>query len=183
MNLSKKARLATLMGGLCAGLTAQTASADNSVIEEVIVTAAKRGDASTLDIPASISVASEDLISKRGMVGMEDYLRTLPSTNFLDRGAGRNGIIIRGVTASPQDDIAVGVYIDETPVTGLGNEFGGNPDLKYVDVQRIEVLRGPQGTLYGSTATGGVVNINFKQPVMGEIEGSGEISLGNYNHE
>ena len=176
MNLSKKARLATLMGGLCAGLTAQTASADNSVIEEVIVTAAKRGDASTLDIPASISVASEDLISKRGMVGMEDYLRTLPSTNFLDRGAGRNGIIIRGVTASPQDDIAVGVYIDETPVTGLGNEFGGNPDLKYVDVQRIEVLRGPQGTLYGDGSIAGTVRVIPNAPDLSvfsaEIAGS-----------
>ena len=134
MNLSNKAKLAAVLGGLCAGgFGAQTASADGAgaVLQEILVTATKRGDASTLDIPASISVADEDLISKRGMVGMEDYLRTLPSTNFLDRGAGRNGIIIRGVTASPQDDIAVGVYIDETPVTGMGSLAGGNPDLKF----------------------------------------------------
>ncbi len=162
MNLSKKAKLAAVLGGLCAGgFGAQTASADGAgaVLQEILVTATKRGDASTLDIPASISVADEDLISKRGMVGMEDYLRTLPSTNFLDRGAGRNGIIIRGVTASPQDDIAVGVYIDETPVTGMGSLAGGNPDLKFIDMQRIEVLRGPQGTLYGDGSIAGTVRV------------------------
>ncbi|MDA9372148.1 TonB-dependent receptor, partial [Porticoccaceae bacterium] len=158
MNLTKKAKLAAVLGSLCAaGLNMSLASADSRAIEEVIVSASKRGDVSVMDISASISVASGDLISKRGMVGMDDFLRSLPSTNFLDRGAGRNGIIIRGVTASPQDDVAVGVYIDETPVTGMGNEFGGNPDLKYVDMQRIEVLRGPQGTLYGDGSIAGTV--------------------------
>ena len=158
MNLTEKAKLAAVLGSLCAaGLNVSLASADSRAIEEVIVSASKRGDVSVMDISASISVASGDLISKRGMVGMDDFLRSLPSTNFLDRGAGRNGIIIRGVTASPQDDVAVGVYIDETPVTGMGNEFGGNPDLKYVDMQRIEVLRGPQGTLYGDGSIAGTV--------------------------
>ena len=110
------------------------------------------------------------------MVGMEDYLRTLPSTNFLDRGAGRNGIIMRGVTASPQDDMAVGVYIDETPVTGMGSLGGGNPDLKYVDMQRIEVLRGPQGTLYGDGSIAGTVRVIPNAPDLNgfsaEIAGS-----------
>jgi len=100
------------------------------------------------------------MIAKTGMVGMDDYLRTLPSTNFLDRGAGRNGIIVRGVTASPQSDVTVGVYIDETPLTGLGSSSpgsGGNPDLKFVDMQQVEVLRGPQGTLYGDGSIAGTV--------------------------
>lgn len=179
MTLSKKAKLAAVIGSLCAGgFGAQAASADEAgtVLQEILVTATKRGDASTLDIPASISVADEDLISKRGMVGMEDYLRTLPSTNFLDRGAGRNGIIMRGVTASPQDDMAVGVYIDETPVTGMGSFGSGNPDLKYVDMQRIEVLRGPQGTLYGDSTIAGTVRVIPNAPDLSgfsaEIAGS-----------
>ena len=164
MRLNKKTVLASLLGGLCASLVTQTVSAQSdegpaTALEEIVVTATKRGDTSVLDIPASISVASEDQISKRGMVGMDDYLRSLPSANFLDRGAGRNGIIIRGVTASPQDDIAVGVYIDETPVTGMGSLGSGNPDLKYVDMQRIEVLRGPQGTLYGDGSIAGTVRV------------------------
>ena len=191
MNLSKKAKLAAVLGGLCAGgFGAQTASADGAgvVLQEILVTATKRGDASTLDIPASISVADEDLISKRGMVGMEDYLRTLPSTNFLDRGAGRNGIIMRGVTASPQDDMAVGVYIDETPVTGMGSLGSGNPDLKYVDMQRIEVLRGPQGTLYGDSTIAGTVRVIPNAPDLSgfsaEIAGSSSSTadLGGQNN-
>ena len=158
MTTNRKSKLVAILGCLSLGsFSAYVTGAEGSVLEEIVVTATKRGDTSTLDIPASISVANEDQISKRGMVGMDDFLRSLPSTNFLDRGAGRNGVIIRGVTASPQDDIAVGIYIDETPVTGMGNEFGGNPDLKYVDMQRIEVLRGPQGTLYGDGSIAGTV--------------------------
>ena len=177
MNLNKKTKLAAVLGSLCAaGLNVSLASADSPVIEEVIVSASKRGDVSVMDIPASISVASGDLISKRGMVGMDDFLRSLPSTNFLDRGAGRNGIIMRGVTASPQDDIAVGVYIDETPVAGMGSLGGGNPDLKYVDMQRIEVLRGPQGTLYGDGSIAGTVRVIPNAPDLSgfsaEIAGS-----------
>ena len=84
-----------------------------------------------------------------GLVGMDDLSALhCHATNFLDRGAGRNGIIIRGVTASPQTDATVGVYVGETPLTGLGSASpgsGGNPDLKYVDMQRVEVLRGPSG--------------------------------------
>lgn len=177
MNFKNKAKLAAAIGTLCIGGFATTlVSAQSSGIEEVIVTANKRGDTSVLDIAASISAASGDQISKRGMVGMDDYLRSLPSTNFLDRGAGRNGIIIRGVTASPQDDIAVGVYIDETPVTGMGSLAGGNPDLKYVDMQRIEVLRGPQGTLYGDGSIAGTVRVIPNAPDLNgfsaEIAGS-----------
>lgn len=148
---------------------------DQNVIEEIVVTATKR-DTNLQETAVSVSVASADLIEKTGMVGMDDFLRTLPSTNFIDRGAGRNGIIVRGVTASPQTDVTVGVYIDETPVTGLGDYGGGNPDLKYIDMQRVEVLRGPQGTLYGDGSIAGTVRAIPNQPDLttfsGEIAGS-----------
>ena len=179
MNSNKKLKLAAVIGSLCAsGISAQAISADSKApaLEEVIVTASKRGDVNLQDTPMSISVASEDMIAKTGMVGMDDYLRTLPSTNYLDRGAGRNSIIVRGVTASPQDDVTVGVYIGETPVTGLGSYRGGNPDLKYVDMQRVEVLRGPQGTLYGDGSIAGTVRAIPNGPDLsaftGEITGS-----------
>jgi outer membrane receptor protein involved in Fe transport len=169
LNLGNKLKLATLIGSLCTGsISAQVVSAESAEesaesaegLEVILVTAGKRGATRVQDIPVSISAVSEDQISKRGLVGMDDYLRSTPSTNFLDRGAGRNGIIIRGVTASPQTDSTVGIYIDETPLTGLGSSSpgsGGNPDLKFVDMQRIEVLRGPQGTLYGDGSISGTV--------------------------
>jgi len=169
--LNNKLKLVTVIGSLCAGgISAQEISAESveSVestestegVEVILVTAGKRGATRVQDIPLSISAVSEDQISKRGLVGMDDYMRSIPATNFLDRGAGRNGIIVRGVTASPQTDATVGVYVDETPLTGLGSASpgsGGNPDLKFVDMQRIEVLRGPQGTLYGDGSIAGTV--------------------------
>lgn len=182
MNSNMKLKLASVIGSLCAcGFSAQTISAASEapVLEEVVVTASKRGNVSLQDTAMSISVASEDMIAKTGMVGMDDFLTTLPATNFLDRGAGRNGIIIRGVTASPQTDTTVGVYVGETPLTGLGSASpgsGGNPDLKYVDMQRIEVLRGPQGTLYGDGSIAGTVRAIPNEPdpsaFSGEVTGS-----------
>ena len=184
MNTNKKLKLAAAVAGVCLGfLSTQPASAADSTLalEEVVVTATKRGDTNAQDIPMSISVASGDMIAKQGLVGMDDFLRAVPATNFLDRGAGRNGIIIRGVTASPQTDATVGVYIDETPLTGLGSSSpgsGGNPDLKFVDMERIEVLRGPQGTLYGDGSIAGTVRVIPNAPDLSTI--SGEIA-GNFS--
>ena len=184
MNTNKKLKLAAAVAGVCLGfLSTQPASAADSTLalEEVVVTATKRGDTNAQDIPMSISVASGDMIAKQGLVGMDDFLRAIPATNFLDRGAGRNGIIIRGVTASPQTDATVGVYIDETPLTGLGSSSpgsGGNPDLKFVDMERIEVLRGPQGTLYGDGSIAGTVRVIPNAPDLSAI--SGEIA-GNFS--
>lgn len=168
-NLGNKLKLATVIASLCAGgVSAQAISAESveesaesaEGVEVILVTAGKRGATRVQDLPVSISAVGEDQISKQGLVGMDDYLRSIPATNFLDRGAGRNGIIVRGVTASPQTDATVGIYVDETPLTGLGSASpgsGGNPDLKFVDMQRIEVLRGPQGTLYGDGSIAGTV--------------------------
>ena len=184
MNSSKNLKVMAALAGLCAGfISTQAISADDKklTLEEVIVTATKRGDANQQNIAMSISAVGGDNIVKQGLVGMDDLLRSTPSTNFLDRGAGRNGIIIRGVTASPQTDATVGVYIDETPLTGLGSSSpgsGGNPDLKFVDMERIEVLRGPQGTLYGDGSIAGTVRVIPNAPDLSSF--SGEIA-GNFS--
>ena len=86
---SKKLNLAFAIAGLCAaGGGAQLVSAETGALvpEEVVVTASKRGEVSAQETALSISVASDDLIIKSGMVGMDDFLRTVPSVNFLDRG-------------------------------------------------------------------------------------------------
>ena len=90
MNTNKKLKFATALGSLCLGLlNSQTSSAADTTLalEEVVVTATKRGDTNPQDIPMSISVASSDMIAKQGLVGMDDFLRATPATNFLDRGA------------------------------------------------------------------------------------------------
>jgi len=126
-------------------------------IEEVIVSAQRRGPENLQHVPMSVSVISSETIDKSGLLQMDDFLRALPSTSFLERGAGRNNVIIRGIAADPQFDDTVGVYIGETPVSDMADN--GNPDLRLVDVQRIEVLRGPQGTLYGGGSMGGTVRV------------------------
>jgi outer membrane receptor protein involved in Fe transport len=154
------------------------------VLEEVIVTAQKVGQQNSLDVPISITAISDDIISKRNLTGMDDYLRYLPGTNFIDRGTGRNSVIIRGITADPGRGGAIaGIYIDETPVQGLGIFGTGNPNLGLVDIERVEVLRGPQGTLYGAGSMSGTVRTLTQQPDLesfgGYVRLGGSMTSGN----
>jgi outer membrane receptor protein involved in Fe transport len=143
----------------------------------------------TLDVSMSASALTSKLIDKRFLVGMDDYLRFLPGTNFIDRGVARNSVIIRGITADPGRGGAIaGIYIDETPVQGLG--FGGGaPDLKLVDVERVEVLRGPQGTLYGGGSMSGTVRTLTRAPdttafeARARLGGSQTSGHGDFNSE
>jgi outer membrane receptor protein involved in Fe transport len=164
--------LATLSA--CLTLPSLGHAADNDRrfrgIEEIIVTATKRQER-LQDIPISIAVVGNQDIERRGVIGMEDYLRAIPSVNQVDLGTNKNGIVIRGVSTSPEGDATVGVYFDETPITGgLGTSFAG-PDVRPVDIERIEVLRGPQGTAYGSSSMGGALRIIPAKPDLEEFGG------------
>ena len=142
------------------------------VLEEIVVTAQKRGEESLLDTAMSISSIPGEELARRGIERMDDYLRFEPGTNFIDRGAGRNSVIIRGITADPGRGGAItGVYIDEIPVQGLGFAATGSPDLGTVDVARVEVLRGPQGTLYGAGSMSGTVRTLTRAPELGAFGG------------
>ena len=154
-----------------------SAGGDGFVLEEIVVTASKRGAGTSIqDTPMAISALGGDSIEKRGLVGMDDYLRTLPGVDMQDRGAGVNSIVIRGIASDPQiDDATVGSYFGEVPISNLGgsgtNGAAGNADLKLVDIERIEVLRGPQGTIYGSGSMGGTVRVMPASPNLTETEG------------
>ena len=118
----------------------------------------------------SLAVVPGDLIEKRGLVSMEDYLRTTPGVAMQDRGAGQNAIVMRGIGADPQNDASsVGVYYGEIPITGAGGLRGGNPDIKLVDIDRIEILRGPQGTLFGEGSMSGTVRVIPNPPDLSEF--------------
>ncbi len=132
-------------------------------IEEIIVTATKTSEKSARDIGISLQAISETALEEKGADDFSSYAEGLVSVSFADRGPGQQLIAIRGVNSSttivntdePEAQAAVGVYIDETPVSLAGY----NPDLKLFDVNRIEVLRGPQGTLYGAGSLSGTIRI------------------------
>lgn len=152
-------------------------------VSEIIVTATKRST-NLQTTPAAISVVSAEDIATRHLGGADDYLAGLPGVSYQERGTGSNTITIRGIGQGSQIDTnsPVGTYFGETPVSGLGSAVNGNQagnsDIKLVDIQQIEVLRGPQGTLYGSGTMGGTIRVVPKAPDLTRVEGvaSGEYS-------
>jgi len=167
--------LSVLSPAIVSGEEAEDKTGASMMLEEIIVTATKRA-ASIQDIPMSISVITKEDMARRGLAEMDDYLRTLPGVSMVARGAGQNVVIIRGVAAAPElegsDSATVGVYFDEYSVTGLV----GPIDLKMVDLERVEVLRGPQGTLYGAGSMGGTVRNISASPNLEKFEGKLETS-------
>jgi outer membrane receptor protein involved in Fe transport len=148
-------------------------------LEEVIVTASKRTE-QEIDVPYSVSALSgEDLRSTRSN-RFEDYLTKVAGANFVSSGEGTTQIFLRGITAgAAQASSTVGIYIDEAPY-GSSTPFAmgatGAPDLDPSDFDRIEVLRGPQGTLYGANALGGVIKFVTTQPDTQSF--SGRVDVG-----
>ncbi len=145
-----------------------SADADRQDISEVIVTATKRAER-LQDVPISIAVIGNQDIERRGLIGMEDYLRSIPGANEVNNGNLSNVIVIRGITTSPEFEslrgggITVATYFDETPITGAGGIQGGI-DVRPVDLERIEVLRGPQGTTFGDASIGGALRLLPAKP-------------------
>ena len=148
-----------------------TANSSKLVIEEIIVTAGKRGTQNPQDIAASISAVDTATLQKVGADGFADYLKLFASLHAVNSGPGQSQIIVRGVNSGrvnhnqPQVRSLVGLYIDETPVS----DTGFNPDVDLFDMDRIEVLRGPQGTLYGASSMSGTIRLITVQPKLNEL--------------
>ncbi len=148
-------------------------SAARSSIEEIVVTAQKREER-LQDVPGSITVISGQDIERRGLIGMEDYLRSIPGVNQIDVGPQSNAIVIRGITTSPQSEnfyggATVATYFDESPITAAAGLGAGGIDVRPVDIERIEVLRGPQGTAFGDASLGGTLRIIPVKPKLGDF--------------
>ena len=152
---------------------AEETSQDAYLLEKVVVSAQKRGDENLEGLAMSATVITREAIDRRQLVGMEDYLRNVPGVTYQEYGAGRSTIVIRGISADPQENFqTTGTYINETPVTNLGDFGASSPELKLIDVERVEILRGPQGTLYGASSVGGTVRIMTRQPQLDEFSGN-----------
>jgi outer membrane receptor protein involved in Fe transport len=165
-----------LAGAVLAGLSQRVVQAADVIatterpeLEEIIVTAEKRSER-LQDVPSSVSALSGETLQEMGARDFTDFARTIPGLTFTDLGAGRQVPAIRGINPSTGAG-TVGYYIDETPIPApLGGGVVINPSL--VDVNRIEVLRGPQGTLYGSSSIGGTIKLIPNAPNLSKVEGS-----------
>lgn len=167
---------------LCAGLATLAvpgvaiSASDEEAIEEIVVTSRFR-EQTVQDIPASMAVLGGGDLAEQGIQSVRDLASFVPSLNVQDRGPGRNEISIRGIGRSVfQQDISVspaniGLYLDDVPVNVLqGNQL----DVRSFDLNRVEVLRGPQGTLFGEGAQGGALRYFTNDPDLREFSGSFE---------
>jgi iron complex outermembrane receptor protein len=148
--------LATTSNLTCA--QAGSSTDNTSALDEIVVTATHRAE-NLQNSAMSISALNGADLVQRDITSMSDYLNSIPSVEHLDIGVGRDATVIRGISLGPQDDGTgsgqpIGYYFGEVPLSNLS---WSPPDIKLVDMERVEVLRGPQGTLYGAGSLAGAV--------------------------
>ena len=182
---SKKKLLASIismfMGSGGSSLVYSQEAAGNSqddlswALEEIVVTASRR-ESGLNDTAISVAAISGEDIARRNLEEMNDYLRTVPGANFVSLELGQNAVVMRGIGVNPQQEALVssataGIYFGEVSITGTTFQ-GGSADIRMIDLERVEVLRGPQGTLFGSGALSGAVRNIPNAPSMDELSGS-----------
>jgi iron complex outermembrane receptor protein len=156
-----------------------TAQAAPATLEEVVVTATKQSE-TVQNTPVGLTLITSSRISNLGIKDFTDYMQYVPSLQISSEGGVGLGVpIIRGLYTGPEQTTStVGVYIDETALTPSSAGFPGTlvmPDPDLADVQAIEVLKGPQGTLYGASTLGGLIRIVTKKPSVTQL--SGDVSV------
>lgn len=137
--------------------------AQDVVVEEIVVTATKR-ETTMKDTPAAIAAVSGDAIQQSQAFSLESFTRLDPSIQVNNRGVGDNQIIVRGISSSGKP--TVGLYFDEAVITGLGLDGGSDnqPNIQLHDMERVEILKGPQGTLFGAGSMSGTVRFITNKP-------------------
>jgi len=146
-----------------------------STIEEVIVTA-QRTEQSLQDVPIAVSAFTNEMLAERQIEYASDIQLQVPGISFTATTFGAGGFSIRGITnlaTAASSDAGVEIHMNGLPL-GLTSVS----EIQYLDMERLEVLRGPQGTLFGRNATGGVINLVTAKPTLDEFYGSVDIKYG-----
>ncbi|CAN7364510.1 TonB-dependent receptor [Phenylobacterium sp. LjRoot225] len=179
----------SLLAGACVAalalpqaVAAQAASGQTAAqVSEVVVTAQKRQE-TVQTVPISVTAFTGDSLERRGVTSVGDLARIAPALTVMSSGPGENNLIIRGISSIAGSAATVGYYLDETPIAASSNaallSTRGVIDPSVLDIARVEVLRGPQGTLYGSSSMGGTVRYISNQPSLDAFSGNvrGEVS-------
>jgi iron complex outermembrane receptor protein len=161
---------------------AQAQAATNESEGDIFVTAQKRTE-NLQDVPISIQAIGTERLEELNISDFNDYTKMLPSISFQTAQPGVTNVYIRGVASGGDGNHSgslpsVGVYLDEQPVTTIG----GTLDVHIYDIARIEVLRGPQGTLYGASSEAGTIRIISNKPDTSGSYGAAEAELNTVRH-
>ena len=164
-------------------LIASTGASAAQEIEEIVVTATKRAS-STQDIPVAVQAVTEDTLEDLAIGNFEDYIRYLPNVTAAGRGPGQNTAYIRGMAIEPITVLLSGaqgtapnvaMYLDEQPTTAPAR----NLDVYATDIQRVEVLSGPQGTLFGASSQAGTIRLITNKPEFDAFDAGVDLTLSN----
>jgi len=180
-----------LICGVSASALAQSAlaadaapAAPSDKLDEVIVTANRSGAQNLQNVSMAISAVSADQLDRTGQNDLTDLMKYSPSLTIVQGAPGFNTFSIRGLEALPyrtsdtSDRSLVAVYLDDTPISVQGQ----TPELKVYDLERVEILRGPQGTLYGAGSMAGTIRYITAKPSTSSYFGSLEVTGSGTEH-
>ena len=146
-------------------------------LEEVVVTAQKTSEQLN-SIPISISAISAAALQQQNITTYEDLARAVPNLSFTNfGGAGQSNIEIRGI-ASQAGSATTGIYLDEVPINVQNIYTTGATEPRFFDIDRVEVLRGPQGTIYGASSMGGTLHFVSKAPNLHDYSADAHLEVG-----
>jgi iron complex outermembrane receptor protein len=189
-----KATLAALLGvSVCSSLafvqcaTAQEskpvktgAAVQTSNLQQVMVTAQKKSE-SEQEVPISMTVVEAADMLNTGASKLDDYYSKVPGLSVNDRGSGRTTLIMRGISAGSELNPTVGVMIDDAPFGSSTTDYSIS-DIDPFDIDHIEVLRGPQGTLYGASSMGGLIKFAMIDPDSEAFSGRVQSDISSTEH-
>ena len=160
------------------GAAANSSAADDG-LQEIVVSAGRVGDQPLQSLPDAVTVLAPDDLEREGMEGLAEVARRVAGIAVLELGGGQNSIVIRGINSqgipNPSDvetQPLVSVYLDDVPLSLAG----ATPDIRVFDLERIEIIRGPQGSLYGAGAMAGTIRYITQKPSTTDLGGTLETS-------
>ena len=174
---------AVTLSGSAIAAPASTAAKGGGELDEIVVTAEKR-DSTVQATAISITALSATDLAQENIVTVEDLVGKVPGISLRTAGPGQTEYEIRGLSSGGGTAATVGFYIDETPLSASAVALNGrtviDPDL--FDLNHVETLRGPQGTLYGSGSMGGTIKLVTNQPKLGNFEGATDATISQTTH-
>jgi outer membrane receptor protein involved in Fe transport len=150
--------------------------AENAGLEEIVVTAEKR-ESTVQATPIAMTALSAGDLSEQNITSIQDLVGAIPGISLRTAGPGQTEYEMRGLASSGGSVATVGFYLDETPLSASAVALNGRTviDADLFDLNRTEVLRGPQGTLYGAGSMGGTIKLVTNPPKLNTLEGAAEV--------